>query len=310
MEQLGDSNTVKKPKTINLKIGFIGAGNMATAIMEGLVKSGSIKPQQIFVAAPSDKNLLHWKTLGANTTLKNSEVVLNCPIVILAVKPQYASEAIISAYSEFERCSFISVTLVSVLVGVTCDSLKEMVLKVLPNKQLGDKINIARTMPNTPLLVGEGCTVCCFKGSNSKDSQLQSVFTEHKEIVKSIFSVSGLCEEVGEHLINPIGALSGSGPAYMYQVIEALSDGAVRLGIPRDLSYTLAAQTLIGAAKMVLNSGKHPAQLKDEVCSPGGSTIAGISAMERNGVRFGLIEAIEAANQRTQEIANQIQGKI
>ncbi|XP_075214222.1 pyrroline 5-carboyxlate reductase [Lycorma delicatula] len=289
---------------ILLNVGFIGAGNMAKAIGEGLINAGVIRPTRLYASAPSEAHLKHWKSLGINTTSSNREIVTNCPIVILAVKPQYAQDAISSAFSDFSNCAHRPITLVSILAGQTIENLEEMLYEVLQNKTLAERVNVIRTMPNTPLLVGEGCTVFSTSSKLEQlDPQLETVFDEHKDVVKKIFSVNGYCEEVSEYLINPIGALSGSGPAYVYQIIEAMSDGAVKLGVPRSMSYTLAAQTLLGSAKMVLQTGRHPGELKDEVCSPGGTTIAGISAMERVGVRHGIIEAIEAAFKKSEELA-------
>nr|CAH7716323.1 unnamed protein product [Callosobruchus chinensis] len=156
---------------------------------------------------------------------------------------------------------------VSVLAGVTMEQLENCQLEA----------RIIRVMPNTPMMVGEGCTVFS-PGPKA---------TEHDiKIVKSILSVSGVCKQVPESLINAVGALSGSGPAFVYLMIEALADGGVKMGIPRAMALEFASQTVLGAAKMVKDTGKHPAELRDEVCSPGGTTITGIHAMERGGVRY------------------------
>ncbi|XP_039287799.1 pyrroline-5-carboxylate reductase isoform X2 [Nilaparvata lugens] len=306
-----EKSTIMSEQKISEKIGFLGAGNMAKAIAFGLIESGLLNsPSQILATAPSMSNLEEWKEKGCNVSHRNADLLeQGTTIIFLAVKPQYAREALKTLLEAKEANK--QVCLVSIMVGITTGQLRGMisplrfVLGGMAKYKLSvpglEDVFIVRTMPNTPLLVGEGCTVICSEIG-------EPIPSKYLEIVKCILSVNGLCEEVDEKLINPIGALSGSGPAYVYQMIEALSDGGVKLGIPRPLAIKLAAKTLMGGAKMVLETGKHPGQLKDEVCSPGGSTIAGISAMERQGVRFGLISAIEAAYLRSAEISKENEG--
>ncbi|XP_077273470.1 pyrroline 5-carboyxlate reductase isoform X3 [Temnothorax americanus] len=155
---------------------------------------------------------------------------------------------------------------------------------------------IIRSMPNTPMMVGEGITVYCSNNAESKDL----------ELIDMLFSYIGMSQNVPESLMNGIGGVSGSGPAFAYLVIEALADGAVRMGVPRPMATKFAAQVLVGAGKMVLETGRHPGQLKDEVCSPGGTTITGIHAMEVGGVRGSIMNAVEAAVNKTNELTSRL----
>ncbi|XP_022913207.2 uncharacterized protein [Onthophagus taurus] len=263
-------NEHEKLEKINKLIGFIGDGNMAKAICKGIVDKGLISYSQVYVSSPYIKNLDIWKKFGANVTTDNSEVTDKTDIIFLAVKPHILTEALDTIYKS-ERCPKIKDKLfVSILAGFTIKNL-EMMLEKFPGSR------VIRIMPNTPMMVGEGCTVYC-PGKNVKKEDIA--------IVRRMLEVSGLCDQVPENIINAVGALSGGGPAFVYLMIEALSDGGVRMGIHREVATRFAAQTVLGAAKMVLQTGKHTGALKDEVCSAGGSTIAGMHALERGGVRF------------------------
>lgn len=272
-------------------IGFIGAGNMAKPIANGLIESGFVKPSQIFVSAPSTKNFEWWKNAGINTTNNNCEVLSKCNIILLAMKPQFLDNAIQSLQacnegSHFERL------FISILAGVTIYNLTQ---KLNTINSLAS-FDVIRVIPNTPIMVGAGCTAMA----------CDNVKPVNKVITKAIFSTLGsVCEEVPENLMNPIGALSGSGPAFVYMMIDALSSGAVKMGVPKGLALDLAAQTFLGAAKLVQESRKHPEQLKDEVCSPGGSTIRGVYELEKAGVRAALMDAIEACTKRSEELGKQ-----
>ncbi|XP_011300951.1 pyrroline-5-carboxylate reductase [Fopius arisanus] len=274
-------------KSINLSeetIGFIGGGNMARAIAVPLIKKGFVQAKNIWVSARTEKTLEFWKDLGVNTTLHNIEVCTNCQTVVLAVKPQFLNDALRTI--EFPAADNLWI---SVIVGITIDSLVERFLRYTHQKN----VRLIRTLPNTPLAVGKGITVysCLPEVIDSRDSKL----------VEAIFSKSGVVERIDESMMNAVSALSGSGPAYAYLMIEALADGAVKNGVPRALANKLAAQMFVGAGEMVLQMGKHPGQLKDEVCSPGGTTIAGVHALETSGVRGSLMNAIDAAVQRANE---------
>nr|CAH7716320.1 unnamed protein product [Callosobruchus chinensis] len=272
-------------KPISEKIGFIGGGNMAKAICEGMVSKGLVKYSQINVSGPNMENLVTWKDKGAHVSIENGVIVEESDIIFLSMKPHILPCAIVNMYNTLKSASPKPKLFVSVLAGVTMEQLENVLCQL--------EARIIRVMPNTPMMVGEGCTVFS-PGPKA---------TEHDiKIVKSILSVSGVCKQVPESLINAVGALSGSGPAFVYLMIEALADGGVKMGIPRAMALEFASQTVLGAAKMVKDTGKHPAELRDEVCSPGGTTITGIHAMERGGVRAALMDAIEAATKRSEEL--------
>ncbi|XP_043581224.1 pyrroline-5-carboxylate reductase isoform X1 [Bombus pyrosoma] len=272
---------------LSTKVGFIGGGNMASAIGAGLIRKGILDPNNVWVSARTSKTLGFWNDLGAHATLKNGEVVDNCEIIFLAMKPQMLDDAL--------KCTKETMTVhhhyklfVSVLVGVTLETLSNKLKSIVSHPR------IIRCMPNTPMMVGEGITVYCSVNATDQDEMM----------VEELLSYIGVTEHVPQSLMNAIGALSGSSPAYAYLVIEALADGAVKMGVPRPMATKFAAQVLVGAGKMVLETGKHPGQLKDEVCSPGGTTIAGIHAMECGQVRASMMNAIEAAVKRANELTS------
>ncbi|CAH0553750.1 unnamed protein product [Brassicogethes aeneus] len=281
------SNGDQNLNVIKEKIGFIGGGNMAKAICEGIVKKNIIKYSQVYISAARNESLEYWQKKGAHATTINGSVVDEADIIFLAVKPHILPEAIanILDYKNEKDKSYKSKLFVSILAGITIAQL-ERALDFTENR-------IIRVMPNTPMMVGEGCTVFC-PGQRATESDVN--------VVKTILEVSGVCKQVPESLINAVGALSGSGPAFVYLMIEALADGGVKQGIPREMAVQFAAQTVLGASKMVLDSGKHTGQLKDEVCSPGGTTITGIHALEKAGVRGALMDAVEAAAKKSAEL--------
>ncbi|KAL1115609.1 hypothetical protein AAG570_005899 [Ranatra chinensis] len=201
------------------------------------------------------------------------DVLSECDVVFLAMKPQYLDEAVSSLNSGKNPKTKL---FISILVGVTISAITKKLTTAL--NFVG--FDVIRIMPNTPISVGAGCTMLCHD---------EDALSTHVEIVKCLMSAGGACEVVSESMLNPISAICGAGPAYIYVMVEALSDGAVKMGVPRDLATRVVAQTMLGASQMVIKTGKHPGQLKDEVCSPGGSTIAGIHAMEQSGVRYGIV---------------------
>ncbi|XP_012284914.1 pyrroline-5-carboxylate reductase 2 [Orussus abietinus] len=271
----------------SIKVGFIGGGNMASAIGAGLIRKGILKPANVWVSGRTEKTLSFWRDLGANATLRNGDVVLNCEVIFLAVKPHMLDDAL-TGIKETLKGNIESKLYVSVLVGISLDTLMFKLGNIVP------KPRVIRSMPNTPMMVGEGITVYCSRNTTTKDTDL----------VTTLFSHIGVCEIVPEALMNAVGGLSGSGPAYAYLMIEALADGAVRMGVPRPMATKFAAQVLVGAGKMVLETNRHPGQLKDEVCSPAGTTITGIHEMERGSVRGSLMNAVEAAVNRSEELAS------
>ncbi|KAJ8984253.1 hypothetical protein NQ317_007485 [Molorchus minor] len=279
-------------KSINEKIGFIGAGNMAKAICEGIVRKGLISYKQVYVAGPHIENLIYWQEKGASVSTENGKIVEESDVIFLAIKPHILPTAIANMYDTLPQKPLKSKLFVSILAGVPMQQLENVLCSL-------EGIRIIRAMPNTPMMVGEGCTVFC-PGQRATEKDI--------EIVRSILSVSGLCKQVPESLINAVGALSGSGPAFVYLMIEALADGGVKMGIPRTMAIEFAVQTVLGAAKMVKETGKHPAELRDEVCSPGGTTITGIHALERGGVRASIMDAVEAAANRSAELGEKKHG--
>ncbi|XP_034250426.1 pyrroline-5-carboxylate reductase 3 isoform X2 [Thrips palmi] len=265
-------------------LGFIGAGQMAQAIADGLVKQGLIMPGDIYASAPSERNLRSWKEKGMNVTHRNDDIVKNCKTIFLAVKPQYLNEALSAITPTLDK---IPRLFVSVIAGISSTALEEALSTLVPSSR------VVRVMPNTPLRVGAGCSVFC-GGCTSVDRDT--------EIVKGLLSELGLCLEIKESMMSGAGVIAGCGPAFMYMMIEAIADGGVNMGVPREMAQQLAAQTMLGAAQMVLKTGQHPGQLKDEVCSPGGSTIAGVQALEKCAIRSAMMAAVEASTLRSIEL--------
>lgn len=263
-------------------IGFIGAGQMARALAQGFVESRRVRPDRIFAADPSEVALAQFAQLvdGARTATTNDQVVAKADVVFLAVKPQQMATVLAEIGA---RAS--GKLVVSIAAGV-------------PLKRLLDGLagaRVVRVMPNTPCLVGQSASAYAL-GPNAT--------AEDGELVGGLLAAVGKAYQVDEKLLDPVTGLSGSGPAFVYTVIEALADGGVRMGLPRDVAMALAAQTVKGAAEMVLSSGEHPAVLKDRVASPGGTTIAGLQALENGGLRAALINAVEAATKRSVELGN------
>ena len=256
-----------------MKLGFIGTGNMAGAIMGGVIKSNVFKPEEIIGAdlfAPGREKV---KALyGINVTDSNKEVIEKAEVVIISVKPQYY-ESVISEIKELVRPEQIIVTIAP---GKTLGWLAEKFEK---------DVKIVRTMPNTPAMVGEGMTAACAN---------EHVTKEELDYVCRILSAFGKVEVVGEHLMDVVVAVSGSSPAYVFMFIEAMADAAVSGGMPRPQAYKFAAQAVMGSAKMVLDTGKHPGELKDMVCSPAGTTIEAVRVLEQKGFRSSVIEAMMA----------------
>lgn len=271
------------------KVGFIGGGNMASAIGAGLIRKGILNPNNVWVSARTNKTLGFWSDLGAHATLKNGEVIDNCDIIFLAMKPHILDDALEGVSTTMLKRPDDKL-FVSVLVGVSLDTLYNKLESIVPCPR------IIRCMPNTPMMVGEGITVYCSMSTTDRD--------EHT--IQTLFSYIGVAEKVPESLMNAIGGLSGSGPAYAYLVIESLADGAVKMGVPRPMATKFAAQVLVGAGKMVLETGRHPGQLKDEVCSPGGTTITGVHAMECGQVRASMMNAVEAAVKKSNEVSSKL----
>uniref|UniRef100_T1JNJ4 pyrroline-5-carboxylate reductase n=1 Tax=Strigamia maritima TaxID=126957 RepID=T1JNJ4_STRMM len=262
-----------------MQVGFIGAGRMAQAIARGIISAGKVKASNIIASSPK-QDLAYIEeiaTLGCQTTFNNCEVVEKSDVVIVAVKPP----VIPNVMSEVAPVVSQKQLIISIALGIAIKDLEQM----LPRTT-----RVIRVMPNIPCLVRAGASVFA-RGTSTRE--------DDGNILKEFFSSVGTCEEIPEVLIDAATGLSGSGPAYMFIAIEALADGGVKMGIPRDLSLRLAAQTLMGAAKMVLDTGRHPGSLKDDVCSPAGCSIQGVYHLERSGLRASLIEAVEVSTVRS-----------
>lgn len=261
-------------------VGFIGAGKMATAIMDGLVaKSVVSTPESIACSDVFEMAVTDASKKGYHATKSNQEVCQRSKdAIILAVKPNIIPDICADVMNAGG-----SALIISVAAGVTLETLE----KNLPGRR------VVRVMPNTACLVGEAASGYAM-GSlcNADDNQ----------IVQLIFGSCGLAREFKEVLLNAVTGVSGSGPAYVFQFIEALADGGVRAGLPREDAVLLAAQTLKGAAEMVLVTGMHPGQLKDMVCSPGGTTITGVDELEKGGLRTTVMQAVKAATRRSMQL--------
>lgn len=268
-------------QSANLTVGFIGAGRMATALARGLISAGFVSAEQVVACdvMPAALDSFAEQT-GARAVEGTSVVVAESDVIFLAVKPQQMTQVLDGLSSLLEDRHL----LISIAAGLPL---------AVYESALGAERRIIRVMPNTPCLVGE-----CAAGFSLGGAATQ----EDAELVESMLATVGVAVRVDEKLLDAVTGLSGSGPAYVYQVIEALSDGGVRVGLPRDVATRLAAQTVLGAAKMVLETGDHPGTLKDAVTSPGGTTIAGIHALESGGLRGILMDAVSAATQRSREL--------
>lgn len=263
------------------KIGFIGIGNMGSSILKGIIHSGTAQPEDIFIFdADMEKAAALANETGVVAAASNSDLVKQSDYIVLAVKPVFVGQVMDEIKGSFSADK----VLVSIAVGVTSDTLRSYLAK---------DSKIVRTMPNLPLMVGEGMTLICFDNNISY---------EDKSFVKKLFEGSGRTEELEERLMSQVTALTGSSPAYVFIMIEAMADGAVAQGIPRKLAYKLAAQAVLGSAKMVLETGLHPAELKDQVCSPAGTTIEAVKALENSGFRYSIIGAMNECTARALEI--------
>lgn len=263
-----------------MKLGFIGAGNMGSAIIRGILKSGVLPAQQIAISRRHPELSDDFAAQGVLVTSDNEALVRECDCVVLAVKPAYAGEVIRGVYEELH-----GKLVVSIVAGYTFETLSEL---------LPADARFVRVMPNTPLAVGEGMSVICSRCTCTQ---------EEFDFAASLFSAAGKVTVVEDRIYTAANTLSGCGPAFVFEFIEALADGAVRCGVPRKMAYELAAQTLIGSAKMVLETGEHPGALKDAVCSPGGTTIEGVYALERGGLRAAVMEAVGASVEKTLRMA-------
>ena len=266
-----------------MKLGFIGAGNMASAILQGAVSNGFLPAEDIWIYDIDPAQCAKKKTIYSTLQIaeNNVDLIQQVDVVILAVKPVYYA-----AVLQEIRAHAAGKKIISIAAGWTHAMLTE-ILDASCNAQ------VLRVSPNTPALVGEGFTAFCEETSFDEASL---------QWAHGLFETLGDTCTAPERLFNAIIAVSGSSPAYVYMFIEAMADGAVKLGLPRALSYRAAAQAVLGAAKMVLATGDHPGKLKDDVCSPGGTTIEAVYQLERGGMRASVISAMEACVEKCQKL--------
>ncbi|MBQ2801914.1 MAG: pyrroline-5-carboxylate reductase [Lachnospiraceae bacterium] len=264
-----------------MKLGFIGCGNMASAMIGGIIAKGLYKAEDIIVSDALEASLQKARTeLKVNTTSDNKEVVAKAEIIVLSVKPQFYEEVIEEINKEVKE--------------------EQLVITIAPGKTLkwldetfGKPMKLIRCMPNTPALVGEGITGVCAN---------ENVTEEELNKAGEILNCFGSYEVVPEHLMDVVVSVSGSAPAYVFMFIEAMADAAVSDGMPRAQAYKFAAQAVLGSAKMVLETGKHPGELKDMVCSPAGTTIEAVRVLEEKGFRSSVIEAMKACAEKSRSL--------
>ena len=264
-----------------MKLGVIGLGNMATAMIAGIIRSGLIRSADITCsdADPGQREKAE-KSYGIRTADSNEDAIRNCDYVILAVKPQVYETVLPQIESAMKKEQVI----ISIAPGKTISYLEQRLVK-------GAKI--VRIMPNTPALVGEGCTGVC---------RNENVSPEEYDFVMKMFAGFGKAFGVKESQMDAVVAVSGSSPAYVFMLIDAMADGAVAQGLDRETAIKMAAQAVMGSAKMVLETGKHPAELKDMVCSPAGTTIDAVAVLEKGGFRGTVIDAMCICAEKSRKI--------
>ena len=263
-------------------IAFLGAGAMGEALARGLLAAGTYAPQELVLFAREQPRVQKLAAgLGARSAASAAQAVAGAEIILLAVKPQMVEKAL----EPLRHVLTPDQTLISIAAGVTTARLEACFDAAVP---------VVRVMPNTPALVGAAASAVCL-GRAANET--------HRAQARAIFESVGLVVDTEEKLLDAVTGLSGSGPAYVFAFIEALADGGVRAGLPREVAQRLAAQTVLGSARMVLETGEHPGVLKDRVASPGGTTIAGIHALEQGGFRGVVMDAVVAASSRARELA-------
>lgn len=258
------------------QIGFIGAGNMGYPLLCGALRVFG-KEQVVFRCAHENKNREIENKLGIPAASSIAELVKEASCIVLAVKPQFFDEILTEIRQDIKEGQMV----ISLAPGITIEYLYHA---------LDKKAKIVRTMPNTPAQVSEGMTAICFGE--------QLISEQETLLVTQLFEAVGKTVVLPERLMDASIVASGSSPAFLYMFIEALADGAVKYGIPREQAYQMVAQTMIGAGKMLLETGEHPGKLKDNVCSPGGTTIAGVAALEENGFRNAILKACDACYEK------------
>lgn len=275
---MGDGNMILG----DCRIGFVGGGAMAGALMAGFINAGLVQPDRIYVSDVNPECLTCLQTqYGIQVVTDNKGLVDQVDVVILAVKPMVLDQVLMEVGAGLTEDQ----TVISIIAGRTTGYVEQ---------HLAARVPVVRAMPNTPALVGSGATaVCCGRWAGKR----------HLDLGLALFNAVGRAVPVTENLMDAVTGLSGSGPAYMYIMIEALADAGVRAGLPRDVAQTLAAQTMLGAARMVLETSRHPGVLKDMVTTPGGTTIEGLLALEEGGLRATLGRAVQRASERSRQLA-------
>ena len=264
-----------------MKIGFIGLGNMASAMIGGILKKKLYSPEDLIGADKSEEAVKRAaETFHIHTTTDNIEVAEAADVLILAVKPQFFEGMI----AEIKGAVGEDKLVISIAPGKTMEWLMD---------HFGKEMKLVRCMPNTPALVGEGCTGFC---------TYSMVTEEEQETARKILESFGKAYPVPENLMDTVVGVSGSSPAYVFMFIEAMADEAVAEGMPRALAYEFAAQAVLGSAKMVLETGKHPGELKDMVCSPAGTTIQAVKVLEERGFRAAVMDAMEACIEKSKNL--------
>lgn len=264
-----------------MKIGFIGLGNMAKAMIGGMLGKGIARSEDISGYAKTEATRKAVKEQYNICIMEdNEEVASQADVVILAVKPQMFGDVIPQIRERVRENALV----ISIAAGKTISQIQEAFEK---------PIKLVRCMPNTPAMVGEGCSGVC---------RNELVSDEEMEKCMKLLKSFGIAEEVPEGLMDAVGGVSGSSPAFVFMFIEALSDGAVKAGMPRNQAYRFAAQTVLGSAKLMLETGKHPGELKDMVCSPGGTTIEGVQKLEEMGLRSAVMNAVESCVEKSRNM--------
>ncbi len=270
-------------------LGFIGGGNMAAALVKGLLHAKVVPPERIIVSDVKEERLaLFHDKHGVRTTQDNAELVRDSDVVVLSVKPQVIDKVLDAIGTDVRPSQLV----ISIAAGVPVAAMEA---------RLPDGARVVRTMPNTPATVDAGATAIA-PGSHATQEDL--------DIAHELFAAVGRVVTLDESLLDAVTGLSGSGPAYVMLMIEALADGGVKVGLHRDTALLLAAQTVYGSAKLLLDTGEHPGRLKDMVTSPGGTAIAGLHTLESGGLRRTLIDAVEAATNRSAALGEQMAQKL
>lgn len=269
-----------------MKIGFIGLGNMATAMIGGMLSTGGFKAQDITGSAKTQATADKVsEKYGIATGTDNRQTASQADVMILAVKPIFLSEVI----AEIRDIVDDSKLVISIAAGRSIDWIEQ---------EFGKKLRVIRCMPNTPAMVGEGCTCICLK----EDISDSDVYAKDKDLTMKIVNSFGKASVLPERLMDAFIGVAGSAPAYVFLFIEAMADAAVLAGMPRKQAYEFAAQTVLGSARMVLETGMHPGELKDMVCSPAGTTIEAVKVLEEKGFRAAVIDGIEACVNRSRNM--------